>query len=392
MRKILYMTAQLISNIGDGMQQIALYWYIYSLTGSPLSIGIMIAIYYLPSMGLSPFAGALSDLIHPKRLTIIVNFFRGIAVFILALVIWFEVSSLYFLYLFQLIMAILYTIYKPASQRFIKHTFYRKEIPSIMALSNSLEQVGYILGTGFAGYLITIIPASITIGLNGISFMLTGLLFHYISLVANPEKTVNHQSYRSMIAEGIQYIKSKPDLKWLLLISVVGSFGLQLTITVLPALANQLGGSGSFYAILDITFTAGGIAAGLILGIILKKQPKGVFFCTVAGMMGTSIVISINNNAAIAVLMLFLFGIFVTGHLIVSHTYIQLSSSHDMIGRVIGVRTILASAVKVTSSLLTGLFAANFGVHFIFHIFTSLLLIALVTLFLRKRFQKQLAL
>ncbi|WP_165902164.1 MFS transporter [Melghiribacillus thermohalophilus] len=176
------------------------------------------------------------------------------------------------------------------------------------------------------------------------------------------------------------------------MISVLGSFGLQLTITVLPALAYQLGGEGSFYAILDITFTAGGIAAGLILGIILKKQPKGVFISTVAGMMGTSIVISINHNAAIAVLMLFLFGVFVTGHLIVSHTYIQLRSSHEMIGRVIGVRTILASAVKVTSSLLTGLFAANFGVHFIYLIFAALLLITLVIIFLTKMFQKQLAL
>ena len=62
--KIPYLLGSMISNFGDGIQQIAIMWYIYHLTGDVLSIGYMIAIYYFPSILLTLF---VCMLFHLKR-------------------------------------------------------------------------------------------------------------------------------------------------------------------------------------------------------------------------------------------------------------------------------------------------------------------------------------
>lgn len=57
-------------------------------------------------------------------------------------------------------------------------------------------------------------------------------------------------------------------------------------------------------------------------------------------------------------------------HLIIVQTLIQFNTSTEYIGRVIGLRTILESFIKISSALSTGILITCIGVNNIFLLFS----------------------
>ena len=57
----LYFIGQGISLAGTWIQQVALGWLVYRLTGSALLLGTVGFVSHVPSLFVSPFAGAISD-------------------------------------------------------------------------------------------------------------------------------------------------------------------------------------------------------------------------------------------------------------------------------------------------------------------------------------------
>ncbi|MEH6980352.1 MFS transporter, partial [Bacillus pseudomycoides] len=70
-----------------------------------------------------------------------------------------------------------------------------------------------------------------------------------------------------------------------------------------------------------------------------------------------------NDYKTKAVICIFIMGLFTMSHLIIVQTLIQLNTTIEYIGRVIGLRTILASFVKISSALLTGILITHMGVN-----------------------------
>ena len=79
----LFFGGQLISLVGTWMQQIAITWLIYRLTGSALLLGIVGFATQLPTFLVSPFAGVIADRHNRHRILVLtqsvamVQAFRG---------------------------------------------------------------------------------------------------------------------------------------------------------------------------------------------------------------------------------------------------------------------------------------------------------------------------
>ncbi|MGH1143509.1 hypothetical protein [Bacillus pseudomycoides] len=79
--KLKYLLGISITGFGDGIQQIALLWYIFHLTGQSTSIGLMIAIYYIPSVILTPFVSVYVDHHDSKNIVVLTDSIRFVLVF-----------------------------------------------------------------------------------------------------------------------------------------------------------------------------------------------------------------------------------------------------------------------------------------------------------------------
>ena len=71
----LFLGGQLVSNLGTWMQNVALAWLVLQITHSPLDVGVVSAVQFVPSMAFGAYGGVVADrfakrsllVLHPER-------------------------------------------------------------------------------------------------------------------------------------------------------------------------------------------------------------------------------------------------------------------------------------------------------------------------------------
>ena len=69
----IYWFGQIGSLVGAWMQSVALPWLVLELGGSPLQLGMVLALMFAPSMFLAPIGGVLADRVDKRRVLMAVN-------------------------------------------------------------------------------------------------------------------------------------------------------------------------------------------------------------------------------------------------------------------------------------------------------------------------------
>src|SRR6188474_1025087 len=69
----IYWFGQIGSLVGAWMQSVALPWLVLELGGSPLQLGMVLALMFAPSMFLAPIGGVLADRVDKRRVLMTVN-------------------------------------------------------------------------------------------------------------------------------------------------------------------------------------------------------------------------------------------------------------------------------------------------------------------------------
>lgn len=378
--KVLYLVGSMVSSFGDGIQQIAIIWYIYHLTGEALSIGFMIAIYYLPSIILTPFVSVYVDHHHSKKIVVTTNLLRFLIVMVIAFLILFKIESAWLVYFLQFVMAIGYTVYKPAEQSFIKESFKDRNIPFVISKSTSLNEGALIAGSAAAGVVLLKLSLFISFFINATTFFSAAVSFFFVLGVNEKLIKPKQVNYLYELHLGWKYIYGTRGLRYLLFLSILNSISIQMATAIMLPLAKHFKGGSALYSLYDIAFAAGGIVSGLMAAWLLKKWKQRVLILTMAGMAAVGVILFLNRHAIPAGVLFFFLGWFTMLHLVVAQTLIQLNTSREFIGRVIGLRTILASIVKITSALLTGVFITKLGIFNVFILFSLVILFSFLSI------------
>jgi MFS family permease len=378
--KTLYLLGSAASNFGDGIQQIAITWYIYHLTGEALSIGFIIGIYYLPSILLTPLVSVYVDYHSSKNIVITTDFCRFFIVLGMSILIIIKIESVAILYILQFLLAVCYTFYKPAEQSFIKESFSNREIPFIISKSSSINETALLAGSAISGLLLIKISLFTCFLLNSLTFFAAGFSYIFIKRINKNFDIYKKIAYLRELISGWSYIKQKNGLKYLLFLSILNSLSIQMTTTILLPLATELRGGSGLYSLFDLSFSIGGIISGFIVTFFLKKWKQKVLIITMVGMAVSSLSLYFHQSAITTAIFISILGLFTMSHLVITQTAIQLNTPKTFIGRVIGLRTILASVVKITSAVGTGALISKIGIHNVFLFFTCILGICFFTL------------
>ena len=69
---------QMVSQIGDGVSKLALLWFVYSITGSPIKTTVIGLLQTLPPILFGPFIGVIVDRLPKKLLLISSDLIRAV--------------------------------------------------------------------------------------------------------------------------------------------------------------------------------------------------------------------------------------------------------------------------------------------------------------------------
>lgn len=271
--------AGLTSELGSFITDSALMLFLFNITNDDKSfMGINRAVFlFFLTIG-SLLGGALGERYNRRKILIFCEIARIPVVCSL-----FFITSPWLLVFVNGMIALFTGIFKPARQTLVNDVVPAEQIKAANSLFGSTFAIIHMLGP--------LIGAGLYASLKGINEVVIFDIFTYflgIFLLVkmsyrSPVKTSNSsKSLGSDIAEGLRFVWKKPDLRCVLLNTVLlgGSIGILIPL-LLPFIKEILGKGDFHYGIFMAAFGLGGVLGGVITGKISKtiSSSKLIIIC-----------------------------------------------------------------------------------------------------------------
>jgi MFS family permease len=266
----LFWSGQLISVMGAWMQSIGQAWLVLDLTHSPVQLGVVGALQFLPVLLFSLFTGVFADRWPKRRILLLTQS----AALLQALALWYLVAShsimLWQIYVLAFLLGVTFSLDKPARQAFVVELVGREDLPNAVALNAALDNLARIVGPSLGGVLIAVSGVATLFLLNAVSYLAVILALALIRISElHVQPSVHQVSSRGQsvsvwhsLREGLAYLWRTPAL--LLPMTVVGLgllFGSNFNV-ILPLFATEVldVGAPGFGAL------SGALGVGALLG------------------------------------------------------------------------------------------------------------------------------
>ena len=240
----LYFFGQLVSMGGTWMQQTALSWLVYRLTGSGATLGLVAAAGQAPSLVLGLVGGSVADRFDRRRLLIVTQCLSlAQAAALAALATWGSPRPLALAGL-AAFLGVVNVFDMPARQAFVAGLVPREDMGNAIALSGILLNASRLVGPAIAGLVIARAGEAACFWLNAASYLavLAGLL--YIRPGKAPEHEGPDGGELARIKEGLRYAFADPERRAVLvLLTAVSVTGVPL-FSLMPAFTEGVLGAG----------------------------------------------------------------------------------------------------------------------------------------------------
>lgn len=361
-----FFAGQSISLVGTWVQNIAMGWLVYRLTGSALLLGSVVFALQIPSLFITPFAGVLADRWN-RRITIILSQSAAmlIAFFLAWLVLTNRITVGWILPL-AILNGVALAFDTPFRQAFVADIVTnRKDLSNAIALNSSAYNLARFIGPPIGGVLIAWLGEGWCFFINGVSFTTT-----IGSLLAM--KMVNRRvmkkagSILRQLHEGLYYAWKFKTLRYLLMLITLSSFfGLPFQALMPLFAAEILQGDAQTLGLLTGSLGAGALSGALFLAS--RKNvfdlPKLTFLAAMTFAIGLSLfAVSVNLYLSLFALVFTGFGMIM--HFNSTNTLLQSIADEDKRGRVVSLYSLTFMGITPLGSLLAGAIADNIGVPF----------------------------
>jgi MFS family permease len=359
----LFFMGQILSLIGTWMQQIALPWLVYRLTGSAFLLGIVGFSSQIPALLLAPLAGVLSDRWNRYYILLITQTLSMLQAFILGILFFIGDIHVWQIILLAIFLGLINAFDMPTRQAFVIQLVEKREdLSNAIALNSTMFNSARLIGPTIAGIIIAVSSEGVCFILNGVSFLfvIASLLLMKISPgIAKPlKKPVLHD-----LKEGFSYVIGFLPLRYImLLLSLVSLIGMPYSV-LMPVFASKILGGGS----VTLGFLMASAGAGALTGAIYLASRKTVLglgkiipISTATFGLGL-IAFSLSRMLWLSLPLMFFTGLGMMTQMVASNTIIQTIVDEDKRGRIMSIYVMSFIGTAPLGSLLAGSLASTIG-------------------------------
>jgi MFS family permease len=260
----LFWIGYFISQIGNSMQQMAVSWLLYTMTNSPLKLGVNGAFRAAPMIVLGLFGGTLADRFDRKRVLFITQTFLMLLAFLLGFLVQTERIQVWQVYGLTLLSAVVQSIDIPARQALVPSLVPRSALANAIGLNSLLWKSTILIGPSLAGIAISTVGTDGAFYANALSFLavVVALLFMKVS----SSGIVTAGGFVKELKAGVSYVRTQRIILAIMLMEAFSSlFGLDpAMLTIFAKDVLQVGASG-----LGFLQSARGLGAILGSGLLV---------------------------------------------------------------------------------------------------------------------------
>jgi len=352
-----------VSLIGTWMQQLAMGWLVYRLTGSAFLLGIVGFAAQIPMLLLAPFAGVLSDRWRRHRVLIATQALSMLQAFTLAILTLTGSIQIWHIIVLSVILGLVNSFDMPARQAFTLEMVDRKEdLSNAIALNSSLFNASRLLGPALAGVIIAALGEGLCFLLNAVSYL--AVLYSLLAMRLGPQPAQARETHiLEGLREGLRYAFGfLPIRNILLLLGLTSLVGMPYTI-LMPVVAKDILHGGP--ATLGILMAGTGV--GALLGAIYLASRKtvlglGRWIAVATGLFGFGLIgFSFSRHLALSLPMLFVSGFGMIVGIAASNTILQTIAEEDKRGRLMSLYVVSFAGMAPFGSLLAGVLSSRIG-------------------------------
>ena len=361
---------QVVSQMGDWFNTIALYTIILNLTGSGRDIGLLLVARFVPSFIFGPASGVFADRFSRRSIMIITDLLRALVVLGFLLVR--RAEHLWIIYVLTVFQLGLSTFFEPAKTAAIPSLVTDRELVAANAISSVTWSVMLTLGAAIGGLLTGWLGTDVAFILDSGTYLLSAALIASVKVPKRPKNKRGKFAIRKTLGisdtvEGIRYVKRRPRVLALLLTKPAWGIGGGV-LTLLAVFGERVFPVGGSPAIgIGILFAARGI--GTAVGPIVARRIAGESRQQQQASIGIAFIISglfymAFGYTALFVVALLVLGLAHTGGSILwvfSTVLLQREVEDRFRGRVFAAELALLTLTMAGSNYLTGELLDRFG-------------------------------
>ena len=349
---------QVVSVVGDKINQIAMAIMVYLLTGSMLQMGIMLGITLLPAALFGLVAGVYVDRWDRRETMLVADVVRACLVLAIPFVIRYGIGWAYLLAFCAATVALFFI---PAKRSLIPDIVPPVSLMAANSLDNATSAVSDLGGLAVGGVLVAAIGYRWAFTVDAATFVFSAMCIALIryrrepALAAEKDRGVWNEA-----AEGLRSIWDSDVLRELFGIYTAAAIFAAGSIAICYALALQRYHAGApGIALLDASVTAGILLGSIAVGRMGAGQAGAKFLGGVAGFGVTFALIAFAFNIWIACILLVLCGVANMFFFIPATTLYQTRSDDALRGRIMAAASTVNSVAAVVGIVAAGALAQH---------------------------------
>ena len=276
---LLLFIGKLVSQLGDVIYNMAIGWYILTITNSAGQMSIYMAIGTVVYIVAGPIGGVIADRFDRKKIIIWMDIIRGVAVAITGILMYFKIESVYIFYVTSAVLSICGALFVPASNALLPNIVDDKQLTKANSMAASVQSISGIIGTLVGGVLYALLGVKTIFILNAVSYILCGILEVFIvipKVYINESKELlndKKQMFKELL-ESYEFMKSKKGLFIMMWFSTIINLLITPLIAIfVPYIFNQiLKASTEQYSYVSASSAVGLLIGAGILTILPQKE------------------------------------------------------------------------------------------------------------------------
>ncbi len=354
----IFLTSQALSLFGTALVQYALMWHVTLTTKSGVLMTVYILCGFVPAFLVSPFAGVWADRLDRKRLLMLSDGSIALVTLLLALVLQAGGQSLTLIMITAAVRAVGQAIQMPAVGAFLPQFVPADQLTRVNGISSTIQSATFFGAPVLAGFLMSVWPLQwvflLDVGTAAVAIGLLAFLVH----VPPHERAAGPitVSYFDDLRAGFSYIRGHAFfVAYFLFVGV-------LLVLIAPAafltplqVTRSFGSEVWRLTAIEMVFSVGMMIGGAVISSWggFTNRVHTMFLAT--AIMGTcTLLLGFMPNFWVYLIPMGVFGVALPFYNTAAMVLVQEQSEPDMLGRVMGVFSMLQSSMMPLGMLLFG--------------------------------------
>ncbi len=363
-----YFAGQSVSLIGTWLQQVAMGWLTYRLSGSPWLLGVVAFAANIFILVLGPVAGVLADRVDRRRGLYATQTLLALQAIVLALITALGIVEVWHVVALAAWLGLVSAFDVPLRQTLYVHLVDdRADLPNAIALNSFMVNAARVIGPAIAGVLLAVASEAVCFALNALSFV---AVLAALASVRWPPQAGGRGSggWLDNWREGARYAFGFLPVRSALLLVAVASWTITPYSTLMPVVAKDIYGGGP--RTLGVLLAAAG-AGALASTVYLARRETIVGLGRVTALAAIGSGLGLAAFAYLRVLPLAVALMTIVGGGVIlaaasTNTVLQTVVDDRLRGRVLGFFTMAFLGVAPLGNLAAGALARTLGVPLTF--------------------------